>query len=307
LEPILNDDNREESETPKWLISALNENEWRKGKFCCPGCNGKVGSFNFIKPQKCACGRRQSPPVYLYKSRIDICSPANSVTTTTANRIDDVHQRDHFAVLKKSAFDDDEWMVEFDSKPSNIIFNSPPLLSKTTSFKTHRKSQSWHASGSAVSGWLTSTLSDMSSQLDIAATETKQALIGTLDLASSAVAAPVSSAIKKGHRKTQSWSGSIKTTLSSLLGGLFSTNREPLSEARAGAVSTLPAGPLAEESERSISDNGTSALVDNETQCVVQSPETEICGALTGGSTRASRRKKRKSVQTSQQRSRATN
>lgn len=45
---------------------------WIKGKIICPKCDGRIGSFNFTQPRKCACRKSVAQPVWLMKSKIDL-------------------------------------------------------------------------------------------------------------------------------------------------------------------------------------------------------------------------------------------
>ena len=43
-----------------------------KGKITCPKCGGRLGSFNFTQPRKCAGTNSVAQPVWLMKSRVDL-------------------------------------------------------------------------------------------------------------------------------------------------------------------------------------------------------------------------------------------
>jgi hypothetical protein len=44
---------------------------WVKGRLRCPRCNGRVGGFDFVSGQKCACGLCVLPAVHLIRSKLD--------------------------------------------------------------------------------------------------------------------------------------------------------------------------------------------------------------------------------------------
>lgn len=55
-----------------WISEQIEIGQWIKGKINCPhGCGAKLGSFNFVESQKCACQRQLVSPIHLIKSRVD--------------------------------------------------------------------------------------------------------------------------------------------------------------------------------------------------------------------------------------------
>ncbi|PNF35168.1 hypothetical protein B7P43_G08767 [Cryptotermes secundus] len=44
---------------------------WVKGRLHCPKCQGRVGAFDFVSGQKCACGLCLLPAVHLIRSKVD--------------------------------------------------------------------------------------------------------------------------------------------------------------------------------------------------------------------------------------------
>ncbi|XP_063436912.1 uncharacterized protein LOC134718345 [Mytilus trossulus] len=61
-----------EDNMPDWVSEAVIKESWQKGKLCCPKCNGKLGSFNFIKILTCQqCDNNQLPPVHILRDRVD--------------------------------------------------------------------------------------------------------------------------------------------------------------------------------------------------------------------------------------------
>jgi E3 ubiquitin-protein ligase RNF180 len=42
-----------------------------KGRLHCPKCHSRVGGFDFVSGQKCACGFCVLPAVHLIRSKVD--------------------------------------------------------------------------------------------------------------------------------------------------------------------------------------------------------------------------------------------
>ncbi|KAK7024465.1 hypothetical protein SK128_027491 [Halocaridina rubra] len=57
---------------PSFIVDALDESSWTKGKLHCPGCRARLGSFNFISGSHCACKSHIVPQVHLLVSKVDI-------------------------------------------------------------------------------------------------------------------------------------------------------------------------------------------------------------------------------------------
>ncbi|XP_071544066.1 uncharacterized protein [Panulirus ornatus] len=60
-----------EDSFPDYILTAVNESSWTKGKIHCPGCGGRLGSFNFVSGSQCACGSHVLPQVHLLRSKVD--------------------------------------------------------------------------------------------------------------------------------------------------------------------------------------------------------------------------------------------
>ncbi|KAK3850166.1 hypothetical protein Pcinc_043109 [Petrolisthes cinctipes] len=56
---------------PDFILHAVNESSWTKGKLHCPGCSCRVGSFNFVCGSRCVCGVCVLPQVHILNSKID--------------------------------------------------------------------------------------------------------------------------------------------------------------------------------------------------------------------------------------------
>jgi E3 ubiquitin-protein ligase RNF180 len=55
-----------------WISEQVEIGQWLKGKINCPyGCGAKLGSFNFVVAQKCACQKQLVSSIHLIKSRVD--------------------------------------------------------------------------------------------------------------------------------------------------------------------------------------------------------------------------------------------
>ncbi|KAK7096220.1 E3 ubiquitin-protein ligase RNF180-like [Littorina saxatilis] len=58
---------------PPWLLDTIIQACYTRGKVLCPKCQGRLGSFDFVKSaRKCGCGQTTLPPVHLLRDRIDI-------------------------------------------------------------------------------------------------------------------------------------------------------------------------------------------------------------------------------------------
>nr|XP_053654121.1 uncharacterized protein LOC128703468 isoform X1 [Cherax quadricarinatus]XP_053654122.1 uncharacterized protein LOC128703468 isoform X1 [Cherax quadricarinatus] len=60
-----------EESFPDFILKAVNESSWTKGKIHCPGCQARLGSFNFVSGSQCACGSHILPQVHILKSKVD--------------------------------------------------------------------------------------------------------------------------------------------------------------------------------------------------------------------------------------------
>ncbi|XP_042873172.1 E3 ubiquitin-protein ligase RNF180-like isoform X2 [Penaeus japonicus] len=60
-----------EESYPDFVNEAVNESSWTKGKILCPACQARIGSFNFVSGNHCACGSYLVPQVHLLKAKVD--------------------------------------------------------------------------------------------------------------------------------------------------------------------------------------------------------------------------------------------
>nr|XP_045610680.1 E3 ubiquitin-protein ligase RNF180-like isoform X1 [Procambarus clarkii]XP_045610681.1 E3 ubiquitin-protein ligase RNF180-like isoform X1 [Procambarus clarkii]XP_045610682.1 E3 ubiquitin-protein ligase RNF180-like isoform X1 [Procambarus clarkii] len=60
-----------EESFPAFILTAVNESSWTKGKINCPSCQARLGSFNFVSGSQCACGSHVLPQVHILRSKVD--------------------------------------------------------------------------------------------------------------------------------------------------------------------------------------------------------------------------------------------
>ncbi|KAK8388241.1 hypothetical protein O3P69_020257 [Scylla paramamosain] len=60
-----------EESFPDFVLQAIEESSWTKGKIYCPACEARLGSFNFVSGSQCACGSHVLPQVHILKSKVD--------------------------------------------------------------------------------------------------------------------------------------------------------------------------------------------------------------------------------------------
>ncbi|KAK4298736.1 hypothetical protein Pmani_028940 [Petrolisthes manimaculis] len=61
----------DEEHYPDFILDAVNESGWTKGKLHCPGCKCRLGSYNFVCGSRCVCGVCILPQLHLLHSKID--------------------------------------------------------------------------------------------------------------------------------------------------------------------------------------------------------------------------------------------
>lgn len=69
----------QEDRLPAWIEAIVDkvcnghtfQEGWVKGRLHCPKCQGRVGAFDFVSGQKCACGLCVLPAVHLIRSKVD--------------------------------------------------------------------------------------------------------------------------------------------------------------------------------------------------------------------------------------------
>ncbi|XP_050518862.1 E3 ubiquitin-protein ligase RNF180 isoform X2 [Diabrotica virgifera virgifera] len=57
---------------PSWIKDRIEAEEWSKGRINCPNCDSRIGSFDYVSGQKCACFTNLLPPIHFIKSKIDL-------------------------------------------------------------------------------------------------------------------------------------------------------------------------------------------------------------------------------------------
>lgn len=60
-----------EDSFPDFVLQAIDESSWTKGKIYCPSCQARLGSFNFVSGSQCACGSHVLPQAHILKSKVD--------------------------------------------------------------------------------------------------------------------------------------------------------------------------------------------------------------------------------------------
>ncbi|CAL4069285.1 unnamed protein product, partial [Meganyctiphanes norvegica] len=66
-----------DEELPQFISDAITEASWTKGKIHCPGCQARLGSFNFVSCIKCSCNSTSLPAVHLLTSKVDWLRPSD--------------------------------------------------------------------------------------------------------------------------------------------------------------------------------------------------------------------------------------
>ncbi|KAK3596700.1 hypothetical protein CHS0354_038037 [Potamilus streckersoni] len=61
--------------SPSWIQNLVTKAKWMKGKLVCPKCQGRLGSFDFIKTLKCPCLNHKLPSIHILKARVDAETP----------------------------------------------------------------------------------------------------------------------------------------------------------------------------------------------------------------------------------------
>ncbi|KAK6635520.1 hypothetical protein RUM44_000772 [Polyplax serrata] len=61
----------QDTNLPSWISDVVNKANWTKGKICCPNCQGRLGSFDFVSGNKCQCSSYILPPVHIVKCKVD--------------------------------------------------------------------------------------------------------------------------------------------------------------------------------------------------------------------------------------------
>ncbi|XP_021377831.1 uncharacterized protein LOC110465947 [Mizuhopecten yessoensis] len=79
---------------PEWILNNIETAMWTKGKLLCPKCEGRLGSFDFTKTVKCACGKFTVPPIHILQCRIDQVSTASATQEILRRRQSKITARD---------------------------------------------------------------------------------------------------------------------------------------------------------------------------------------------------------------------
>ncbi|KAL8620962.1 hypothetical protein ACOMHN_044109 [Nucella lapillus] len=80
------------SVTPPFVLTCVEEACYTQGKITCPKCQGRLGSFDFVRTnRRCACRRSVLPPIHLLRDRVDVLpSPQSSPSVSLAPVADPV-------------------------------------------------------------------------------------------------------------------------------------------------------------------------------------------------------------------------
>ncbi|XP_060519517.1 E3 ubiquitin-protein ligase RNF180-like [Cylas formicarius] len=62
----------DEERLSDWLTAKISDGQWQKGRINCPHCGSRLGGFDFVSGNKCACMKYILPPVHLTNSKVDI-------------------------------------------------------------------------------------------------------------------------------------------------------------------------------------------------------------------------------------------
>ncbi|KAK7473486.1 hypothetical protein BaRGS_00035273 [Batillaria attramentaria] len=69
---------------PYWLKNIITESSYTQGKITCPKCQGRLGSFDFLKTKRrCPCGRTLVPSVHFTRDRVDVIDTNYKIKITT--------------------------------------------------------------------------------------------------------------------------------------------------------------------------------------------------------------------------------
>lgn len=69
---------------PRWLANTIAESLYTQGKITCPKCQGRLGSFDFLKTKhRCHCGKTVLPPIHLLRDRVDLVHLNQKIRITT--------------------------------------------------------------------------------------------------------------------------------------------------------------------------------------------------------------------------------
>ncbi|XP_076445253.1 uncharacterized protein LOC143283088 [Babylonia areolata] len=62
---------------PPFILASVQQACYTQGKITCPKCQGRLGSFDFLRTnRKCSCRQAALPPIHLLRDRVDLQSPS---------------------------------------------------------------------------------------------------------------------------------------------------------------------------------------------------------------------------------------
>ncbi|KAF7286044.1 hypothetical protein GWI33_008347 [Rhynchophorus ferrugineus] len=57
---------------PSWIKDKIEEVNWTKSRINCPGCDCRIGAFDFVSGTKCNCKTHMLPATHIIKSKVDL-------------------------------------------------------------------------------------------------------------------------------------------------------------------------------------------------------------------------------------------
>lgn len=57
---------------PNWIKIKIEEVNWTKSRINCPGCDCRIGAFDFVSGIKCDCNTYILPAIHIIKSKVDL-------------------------------------------------------------------------------------------------------------------------------------------------------------------------------------------------------------------------------------------
>jgi len=127
-EYIICDDN-----LPKWIMEAVEQGGWTKGKLSCPSCSCRIGGFDYVT--------RSSKSVYIVRSKVDIRTPGkegntvlNLVNPTEKSRSDEqIDNADNSPCPSSNIGFEESGSLETTSGESDLVSGSSSDESNTES------------------------------------------------------------------------------------------------------------------------------------------------------------------------------
>ncbi|ELU04313.1 hypothetical protein CAPTEDRAFT_223896 [Capitella teleta] len=122
--------------SPDWVLAALEQNSFLRGKLTCPRCEGRVGGFDFHNILRCQCRHHIIPSIRVSKSRVDLCT-ATLAAGSTEQSIRRVPQNRRFVQNERSVVEDSSHPHDSDSLSSfESGYESGRPVSKGASMET---------------------------------------------------------------------------------------------------------------------------------------------------------------------------